>query len=136
MSTVDIPAEDPVDLEDLAAELDHEPGPETGGEPGDEPGEGDCKALWAGEVVGGPYDGRWLISRFGDGVLLVDKESGRAWLHDRDRERGCWVCRRPEGEPLWAEGRWRAAESDTWEVRAFDPDFAGDDAAGAREVVL
>ncbi len=133
---VDTPAEDPVDLEDLAAELDDEPDDDDPAAEPDGPGEGDDKPMWAGEAVGGPYDGRWLISRFGDGVLLVDKESARAWLYDRDRERGCWVCRRPEGEPLYAEGRWRAAESDTWEVRAYDPDFAGDDAAGLREVVL
>lgn len=113
------------DLEDLAAELDDD----------DDPAGYDAEAdtfepvhQFAGYVTGGPptYDGKLLVSRYPKGVLLVDRPANRAWVLDFDAAGGLFRGRDSAGSVLDTAGRWRAAEEPNYEVRAYDPEFAGD----------
>lgn len=72
----------------------------------------------AGVCRGGPLDGRVAESRFPDGLLVVDKERGLAWVYGWCA--GEFTCRSPEdGEPLDEDGRLRAAEGPDLDVRAI-----------------
>lgn len=127
----DPPAATVDDLEDLAAELDDDD---------NDPAGDDAQAAahqpihyFAGMTQGGPppYPGKLLVSRFPSGILLIDKTTARAWVYDFDAAGGLYRCRDDAGAPLDDAGRWRAADSDTYEVRAYDPEFGGDTAPGA-----
>lgn len=115
------------DLDDLAAELDdeeHDPAPD------DESAEPREHAHFQiGYCQGGPppYPGKLLVSRYAGGVLLVDKVAARAWVFDFDAAGGLYRCRDEAGAPVDEAGRWRASEGDTYEVRAYDGEFAGDE---------
>lgn len=118
--------------DDLAGEIDDEGGDDPaavdeGADPPAPPWH-----YFAGNIAGGPapYPGHLLVSRFPAGVLLVDKPAARAWILDFDAAGGLYRCRDDAGSPLDAAGRWRAAEGADWEVRAYDPTFAGDDPPG------
>jgi hypothetical protein len=115
------------ELEDLAAELDdedHDPAADD-----EAAGPVEPARFYTGMCEGGPapYPGKLLVSRFPSGVLLVDSVAARAWVFDLDEAGGLYRCRNDSGSNLDEAGRWRAAEGATYEVRAFDPEFAGDD---------
>src|SRR5690349_17114098 len=80
-----------------------------------------------------PDPGKLIVSRYPSGVLLADKAAGRAWVLDFDAAGGIYRCRDDAGAPLDPDGRWRAAEADTYEVRAYDPDFDGDEPPAAAD---
>lgn len=115
------------ELEDLAAELDDDDNDPTGDDVQAEAF--DPPRWYAGLIEGGPqpYPGKLLVSRFPAGVLLLDKSVGRAWVYDLDAAGGLYRCRNDSGAPIDEAGRWRAADEPNYEVRAFDPEFAGDD---------
>lgn len=73
---------------------------------------------YQGLAVGGPYDGQKVISRNPKGFVLVDKPNSRAWVYDFQGDR--FVAR--EGDTFDPYKGWRAAESDGWDVLAFDPE--------------
>lgn len=111
------------DVDDLAAEIDialDAPQPPDGG------GE---RTRYAGTVTTGPepYQGRLIVSRYPSGILLVDKPGGRAWLLDRNPTDGTYAARVPGGAPIDPAGRVAAAAGSTYDVRAFDDDFDGDE---------
>ena len=118
--------EDPIGLEDLAAELDDADDP---GEADDGADDGGARTYYVGIAEGGPqpYPGRLLVSRFPSGVLLIDKVSNTAWVFDFDHAGGLFRCRDDAGAPVDEPGRWRAADGPTYDVRAFDPEFGGDE---------
>lgn len=129
----DVPAEDPAELEDLAAEIDDDPddaGSVTG--PANDPAIGAdepvARAWWAGTVTIGPerYVGRMIVSRYPDGVVLVDRPANTVWLLDRVTD-GTFVARDRAGVTLDDELRWIATNGDTWDVRAYDDEFGGDE---------
>lgn len=87
------------------------------------------KELYQGVAVGGPIDGRTLISRarHARGVVLVDKPGNRAAIYQWDADDGEFIHVRNEGEDD-AEG-WRSLDHDKrlvagmgtdWEVLAYD----------------
>jgi hypothetical protein len=126
----DVPGEDPEVLDDLAAEPDDtepadDPGDDAaGGDAGDGDGDdADDEATYAGTARGGPYDGLRLVSRFPSGILLVDRPDGWALVYDYDD--GEFHAR--ENADLDDDGRWQAAEGCTYDVRAFEQNFTGDD---------
>jgi hypothetical protein len=113
--------------DDLAAELDDDT---------NDPADVDANAdehrpihYFTGRVESGPqpYPGKLLVSRFPSGVLLVDRVAGQAWVLDFDPSGGIYRCRDSAGAPLDESGRLRAAEEPNYEVRAYDPVFAGDE---------
>lgn len=117
--------EDPADLDDLAAELDDDTD-DTAAAAAADPYT--APTFYGGIIDDGPppYPGKLMFSRFPRGVLLVDTMAARAWVLDFDAAGGRYRCRNASGAPLDEAGRWRAAEEPDYEVRAFDPEFAGD----------
>lgn len=123
---------DALDDEDLGAELDDEDY-DPAGDDADTTTEGDTVRWYAGTVIGGPepYPGKMLVSRFPSGVLLIRKDPApRAWVFDYDQAGGVYRCRADEGMVVDQSARWQAAEGPTYEVRAYDDDFAGDQLPG------
>lgn len=92
---------------------------------------GEGPPYYAGTACGGPepYDGRLLVSRYPAGVLLIDKAAGWVWIYDYNAEHQLFYAR--EQRALDHQRRWRAADEPDYDVRAYDPDFAGDDAPQA-----
>lgn len=127
-------ADSPDDLDDLAAELDDDTA---------DPAAADAAVdaytpptFYGGIIDDGPppYPGKLMISRFPKGVLLVDPTAGRAWVLDFDAAGGRFRCRDAAGVVLDEASRWRAAEEGDYDVRAYDPEFAGDTAPGAADI--
>lgn len=121
----------PAELDDLAAEPDT-CDPEAAAD-GDTTA-ADCPVYYSGDCYGGPYDMLRVTSRYPRGFLLVDKPDRICWIYDYAD--GRFTCRDPQGagdrrEPLaWPLDdvrRWQAADSDSWDVRAYDHTFDGDD---------
>lgn len=123
--------DDPATQDDLAAERDDDDNDPAGDDAGADPHE--PLHQYAGIVESGPppYPGRLLVSRFPRGVLLIGKAADRAWLLDLDAAGGIYRCRDTSGMPIDTAGRWRAANGPDFEVRAYDPDFTGDDPPGS-----
>jgi hypothetical protein len=133
MTAPDTPVDDPAVLEDLGAELD-----DTTDEPGDDVSTPVAATTYfTGPAVGGPppYPGRTLVSRFSRGIVLVDRVRQLAWIYDYDPDGSGYHCRDNAGAPLDHDGRWRAAEGPDYEVRAYDPDFTGDEAPATATTV-
>lgn len=61
-------------------------------------------------------DGQTGQSRFPSGFLLVDKGNNKAWVYDWDGEQ--FTVRDPDGAELSTDGRMRAANEHTYDVRA------------------
>lgn len=122
--------DDPADLEDQAAERDDDNNDPAGDDAGADPHV--PLNYYAGLVETGPepYTGRLLISRYPAGVLLIDRPGRLAWLLDFDPDGGTYRSRTDVGMALDDAARWRAAEGPDFEVRAFDPDFDGDEPPG------
>ena len=103
------------ELDDLAAEPDDD-APQT-----DEAGDSDHgwpdADTYDGPCVGGPYAGRSASSRFPRGFLLVDRPRGRAGVYAYAGT--VFICQ-GEASPLDDDGRWTAAESDEYDVIAYD----------------
>lgn len=127
MTTPPVDTPQDADLDDLAAELDDDDNDPHGDDVQAEPRQ--AARYYTGTCQGGPppYPGKLLVSRYPSGVLLVDKVAMRAWVFDLDAAGGLLRCRDDAGAPVDEAGRWRASEGDTYEVRAYDPQFAGDD---------
>lgn len=76
---------------------------------------------------GGPLHGRLLLRRpehGSKGVLLVDKQGGKAWLYDWDEESQTFACRQEKAVPLIEDesapdNRWRAADEGEYDVIAM-----------------
>lgn len=124
--------QDPRELEDEAAELDDddEQDEAPGGDGDDHDDEG---APVTGIVTGGPppYPGLRVTTRC-PGLVLVDKQRGLVWVFDHTPAgEGAFTCRDDAGAPLADTGRWKAAESADWEIRAYDDEFDGDDPPGS-----
>lgn len=77
------------------------------------------KEVWEGECRGGPMDGQSGESRYPKGFLLVDKGSARAWIYDWDSSTRQFLVRDPMGDPLDEEGRRKAANAHTYDVRVL-----------------
>lgn len=90
----------------------------------EEDNEPDGGALWDGECRGGPLDGLTATSRFPSGFLLVDKPGQRCWVYDWMGDEARVFMARENGTPyaLNEEGRWRAADEHTYDVRAYEPE--------------
>lgn len=113
--------------DDLAAEPDTATPADA-----DDAGDGDPVddgPWYFGSAMGGPYSGLPLISRFPKGILLVDRPNNQAWVLDYEPGASLFIARDPE--ELDTDGLWHAAEQDDFDVRAYDPDFTGDEAPGA-----
>lgn len=108
-------------IADEVAELDPAPEPDPPGVDQDEAPE-----LFAGPVVGGPWDGRRAQSRYPRGFLLVDKPLRQAWLYDR-RDDGAFIVRRERPETLDDARRWTAMEGDAFDLLTVDAEMGGDD---------
>lgn len=126
----------PAALADLSAELDDDDNDPAGDDAGADPP--DQSIYYTGTVTTGPapYPGCTLVSRYPAGVLLLDRPGDRAWLLDyhppTDTGAGTYVCRGDiAGTTVDGPGRWQAADSDSWDVRAYDPEFDGDEVPGS-----
>lgn len=103
------------ELADEAAELD-EPSSEGAAAGPDGP----TSATYTGQVWGGPWARKYVTVRCPGGFLLVDRPRKLVWIYDR-RENGDFMLRGQGAQRLNDEGRWTAAESDEYDVRALDP---------------
>jgi hypothetical protein len=68
---------------------------------------------------GGPIDGQTLTIRRPKGVLIVDRQSRRAWVYDVID--GKLVCRDGVGAELDDAGRFKAADDGNYDVLAANP---------------
>lgn len=116
--------------DDLAAELDDDDNDPAGDDAGADPHA--PTRLYGGICDGGPepYPGKLIVSRCPAGVLIIDKGAQRVWVLDFDSAGGIYRVRDEAGSILDHAGRWRAAEGAGYEVRAYDPEFGGDDPRG------
>lgn len=81
-----------------------------------------ARELYRGGAIGGPLDGREVVSRFGMGLLAVDKAAGRCWLYDYLPGGDAFRCRETEGREVQTTGpdnRYRAAFEDAYDVVAL-----------------
>jgi hypothetical protein len=73
-------------------------------------------------AVGGPLDGGTWPCRYPDGLVLVNKLTGGALVYDRHADR--LIAR--ELDVLDRDAAVKAAESDTYDVLAYDPETMGE----------
>lgn len=102
-------------MQDEAAELD-----EPSSEGAAEGPSGLASGAYTGQVVGGPWARKYVTVRCPGGFLLVDRPRKLVWIYDR-RDNGDFKLRGQGAQRLNDEGRWTAAESDDFDVRALDP---------------
>ena len=91
--------------------------------------------IYEGIAVGGPLDGETVQSRFPKGFLYADPVGGRAWVYDyaEGGTSGTSGLEQPstftarEVADLDREKAMKAAEGDTYDVRAYDDGELPDD---------
>ena len=77
--------------------------------------------MYEGMGLGGPLDGKPIISRFPKGVLLVDKQANECWVYEYDPDSQTFAVRPGGPMPVQTEGpinRCRAAEEPSYDVLA------------------
>lgn len=81
-----------------------------------------ARQLYEGPGVGGPLDQAILTSRFPQGIVAVDKPTGRAWIYDYapagEGAPARFTARDATGESLDDAKRWRAADGGDYDVVA------------------
>jgi hypothetical protein len=102
------------ELDDLAAEPDTTE-PVAASDPAGEAAGPD--QVYSGPCHDGPWDGQRGQSRFPSGFLLIDKPNRLCWVYDRNPSDGGFYARTTDPQPLQEEGRWRAAEESTYDIR-------------------
>lgn len=89
------------------------------------------KTLYQGVCVGGPMDGMDGQSRCSKGFVLINAPDGKVWVYDAQRVGTSldadaqlrFVAR--EQDVLDKDKAEKAAASDTYDVRAYDPELMG-----------
>ena len=73
--------------------------------------------LYEGICRGGPLDGQPGLSRNPKGFLLVDRQTGKAWLYTRTDTSGFHICPDPSGDET------RKLDMDRAVDAAVEPDY-------------